>query len=32
MLTELSDAELNAIAAGGRFEDEMKVIPPPSKD
>jgi hypothetical protein len=29
---ELSDAELLVIAAGGRIEDEMKVIPPaPSK-
>jgi hypothetical protein len=29
---ELTDAELLVIAAGGRIEDEMKVIPPvPSK-
>jgi hypothetical protein len=31
-LAELSDAELYVIAAGGRADDEMKVIPPPSKD
>jgi hypothetical protein len=31
--TEVSDAELDLIASGGRIEDEMKVIPPmPSKD
>jgi hypothetical protein len=34
VITQLSDAELLVIAAGGRIEDEleMKVIPPPSKD
>ena len=33
VITELSDEELVVIAAGGRTEDEMKVIPPmPSKD
>ena len=30
--TEVTDTELDLIAAGGRIEDEMKVIPPPSKD
>ena len=29
---ELSDEELLLIASGGRIEDEMKLIPPPSKD
>ena len=33
VITELSDEELVVIAAGGRTEDEMKVIPPtPSND
>jgi hypothetical protein len=31
--TEVTDTELDLIAAGGQIEDEMKVIPPmPSKD
>ena len=30
--TEVSDEELLLIASGGRTEDEMKAIPPPSKD
>jgi hypothetical protein len=30
--TEVTDAELDLIASGGRIEDETKVIPPPSKD
>jgi hypothetical protein len=31
--TEVSDVELDLIAAGGRIEDEMKVIPlMPSKE
>jgi hypothetical protein len=33
VVTELTDGELYLIAAGGRVEDEMKVIPPkPPKD
>jgi hypothetical protein len=33
VVAELSDAKLNVIAAGGRIENEMKIVPPmPSKD
>jgi hypothetical protein len=31
-INELTDAELLVIAASGRIEDEMKLIPSPSKD